>query len=216
MPGHGRRLLVVEDEALTAGLMAEVLRAHGFAVEIAPDVVAALDAVEVFDPDAALIDVALGPGPSGLDLAFALSTQRPDIALVILSRHSDLRALGGEPTGIPEHCAFLQKGLISDSEYLLGKLESVLRGRVSDARDAIAAESPLATLTTRQLETLRLMSLGYTNEHIAECAGVSVSTVERRVMEVFRALGLTGRQNLNPRVEAVRIFGAASGLPERP
>jgi hypothetical protein len=34
-------------------------------------------------------------------------------------------------------------------------------------------------------------------------------------MQVFRALGLDSRGNINPRVEAARIFIAASSLPER-
>ena len=64
-----RRLLVVEDDALTASLLAETLVSQGFEVVTAHDVVEALRAVDIFDPDAALIDIALGEGPNGIDLA---------------------------------------------------------------------------------------------------------------------------------------------------
>ena len=62
MPGMGRRLLVVEDEPLTASLLAEALRAHNFEVATAADVLAAQKAVKEFDPDAALIDISLEIG----------------------------------------------------------------------------------------------------------------------------------------------------------
>lgn len=214
--GTARRLLVVEDEALTAGLLSEVLVRHGFVVDVAADVVEARRAVERFDPDAALIDISLGAGPTGLDLAFVLSRQRPDVAILILTRHADLRALGYDPADLPETCGFLRKDRISDTEYLVEQLELVLRERTSDLCRDLAEPGLLGALSSREVETLRLMALGYTNEHIASVTGASVSTVERWVMGVFRALQIDTRGAVNPRVEAVRIFVAASGLPQRP
>ena len=82
-------------------------------------------------------------------------------------------------------------------------------------RHDLAETSPLARLTPRQLEVLRLMSMGYTNEFIAQYTESSISSVERWVIQVFRALGLDGKGNINPRVEAVRFFIASSSLPER-
>lgn len=214
--GTARRLLVVEDEALTAGLLSEVLVRHGFVVDVAADVVEARRAVERFDPDAALIDISLGAGPTGLDLAFVLSRQRPDVAILILTRHADLRALGYDPADLPETCGFLRKDRISDTEYLVEQLELVLRERTSDLCRDLAEPGLLGALSSREVETLRLIALGYTNEHIASVTGASVSTVERWVMGVFRALQIDTRGAVNPRVEAVRIFVAASGLPQRP
>ncbi len=215
MPGKGRRLLVVEDEALTASLLAEALTAHGFAVQTAADVLEARRAVKDFDPDAALIDISLGVGPSGLDLAHALSKQRPDIALLILTKHADPRTSGENAPSVPEKCGFLRKDKIRDTEYLLEQLEAVLADSASDVRHDLAERSPLSALTPRQLEVLRLMAMGYTNEFIAQYTQSSVSSVERWVMQIFRALDVNTNVNVNPRVEAVRIFGMASGLPER-
>ena len=215
MPGMGRRLLVVEDEPLTASLLAEALRAHNFEVATAADVLAAQKAVKEFDPDAALIDISLGVGPSGLDLAHALSKQRPDIALLILTKHADPRTSGENAPDVPEGCGFLRKDRIRDADYLLEQLESVLADNAAQVRHDLAETSPLAALTPRQLEVLRLMAMGYTNEFIAQYTGSSLSSVERWVIQVFRALGLQANGNVNPRVEAVRIFGMTSGLPDR-
>lgn len=196
-----------------ASLLAEALIVHGFEVRIAADALEARRAVKEFDPDAALIDIALGVGPSGLDLAHALSQQRPEIALLILTKHADARAAGaGE---VPKGCGFLRKDKVRDTEYLLAQLESVLSDQADQVRDDLNAVNPLAALSPRQLEVLRLMAMGYTNEFIAQCTDASLSSVERWVMQVFRALGLDTRGNTNPRVEAVRIFIASSSLPDR-
>jgi DNA-binding NarL/FixJ family response regulator len=171
--------------------------------------------VQDFDPDGALIDISLGDGPSGLDLAHVLSRQRPDIALLILTKHADSRSAGVTQGEVPENCGFLRKDKVRDSEYLLGKLESVLADNPDSVRDDQDSDNPLSALSERQLHVLRLMAMGYTNEFIAESTNASISSVERWVIQVFRALGLNSRGPINPRVEAVRIFISCSTLPER-
>lgn len=74
---------------------------------------------------------------------------------------------------------------------------------------------PLAGMSARHLEVLRLMATGYTNDHIARITGAAVSTVERWTAEIFRHLGIETRGIVNPRVEAVRAFIAVAGVPQR-
>jgi len=104
---------------------------------------------------------------------------------------------------------------VRDTEYLLTQLESVLTDRAYQVRDDLDDANPLSKLNPRQLEVLRLMAMGYTNEFIAQYTESCLSSVERWVMQVFRALGLDSRGTLNPRVEAVRIFIASSSMPDR-
>lgn len=66
-PGH-LRILVVDDNEDTAGLIAEVLRAWGQTVRVAHDGPAALTVVESFTPDIALLDIGL-PTMDGYELA---------------------------------------------------------------------------------------------------------------------------------------------------
>lgn len=73
-------MLIVEDEPLMGSLLADALMAHKFEVQIAANVKEAREAVSSFDPDGILLDISLGDGPSGLDLAHVLAAQRPDIA----------------------------------------------------------------------------------------------------------------------------------------
>lgn len=216
MTDKGRRLLIVEDEPLMGSLLAETLIAQQFEVRNALNVVEARAAVSLFDPDAILLDISLGEGPSGLDLAHVLSVQRPDIALIFLTRHPDPQAAGVDITELPPGCGFLRKDKVRDTEYLLASINAVMADNPRAARHDLDGEKPLNALGTRHVNILRLMALGYTNEHIGHLNGVSQSTVERWTGEIFRDLGINTTGKVNPRVEAVRRFIAAAGIPERP
>lgn len=212
---ENRRLLVVEDESLMASLLSQVLGAAGFAVETASDVLQARAAVRTFDPDAVLLDISLGDGPSGLDLAHVLHAQRPDIAIIVLTKYPDARVAGPNADELPPHCGFLRKDRVKDTAYLLEAIDAVLADRPRDARHDLDPAKPLAQLSPKHLEVLRLMATGYTNDFIAQAKGASQSTVERWTAEIFRALGIDTRGAVNPRVEAVRQFIAAAGVPDR-
>ena len=210
-----RRLLVVEDDVMMASLLARVLTEEGFDPRIAADVEEARKLVDEFDPDCALIDLSLGSGPSGADLATVLHHQRPDIALILLTRYPDLRSAGLGDYEVPPNCGFLRKDKVSDPQFLVAAIERVLRDHAAEVRDDTDPERPLGNLTQQQMDILRLMALGYTNDVIAEVKGSSRSSVERWVAGILQSMDIDGRGRLNPRVEAVRRYIAVVGVPER-
>lgn len=214
-PFH-RRLLVVEDEPLTSSLLLKVLTGEGFNVASASTVVDARALVSTFDPDCALIDISLGTGPSGVDLAHMLSRERPDIALLFLTRHPDLRTAGLSAEDVPPHCGFVRKDLIDDPGHLVEAIEQVLRDQPRAVRHDTDPFRPLGNLSEQQLDVLRLVSMGYTNEAIGRMRGVGPSTVERWVAGILKALGIDSRGDVNPRVEATRRYVAVAGIPSRP
>jgi DNA-binding NarL/FixJ family response regulator len=210
-----RRLLVVEDEPLTAALLTRLLTDAGFSVEAVPDVIAARQAVKEIDPDVAVIDISLGAGPTGADLAYALSQERPDIALLFLTRHPDLRTAGLSESEIPPNAGFVRKDLVDDPDYLINAIEQVLRDQPREVRHDTDPARPMGDLTEHQLEVLRLMALGYTNESIAKMKDAGRSTVERWVAGILKVMEIDPRGEVNPRVEAVRRYVAVAGIPER-
>lgn len=196
-------------------LLADALVAHNFEVRNASNVKQARSLVQSFDPDGVLLDISLGDGPSGLDLAHVLAVQRPDIALVFLTRHPDPRTAGMELADLPAGCGFLRKDRVRDTEYLLESINAVMTDRPRDARHDLDEATPLGALSAKHVEILRLLASGYTNEYIAQLKGVAQSTVERWTVEIFRDLDIPTKGDLNPRVEAVRKFVMAAGMPER-
>jgi DNA-binding NarL/FixJ family response regulator len=216
MPGQGRRVLVVEDESLMSSLLAEVLTSAGFDVDVASNVLDARESVRAFDPDVALLDISLGEGPTGLDLAHVLHASRPDIALVFLTKHPDRRTAGLDGTDVPPGCGFLRKDMVTDTAYLLEAIEAVLAEQPGKVRHDLAPDRPLAELTTKQIDVLHMAAQGLTNAAIARERGVSERSVEMLMHSVFHTLGIPTSGDVNPRVEAIRRYIDAAGMPGRP
>jgi CheY-like chemotaxis protein len=84
-----RRILVVDDDRDTIEVVADTLRFHGHEVATAHDGRAALAAVDAFEPEVVLLDLAM-PIMDGFDLARRLRAERPRLVLVALSGYDDL------------------------------------------------------------------------------------------------------------------------------
>jgi DNA-binding NarL/FixJ family response regulator len=216
MPGRGRRVLVVEDEQLMSSLLSDVLVAAGFEVEVANNVLDAREAVRAFDPDLALLDISLGGGPSGLDLAIVLHASRPDIALIFLTKHPDRRTAGLDGADVPPGAGFLRKDMVTDTAYLFEAIESVLAEQSGKVRHDLAPDRPLAQLTAKQVDVLHMAAQGLTNAAIARERHVSERSVEMLLHSVFQTLGIATHGDVNPRVEAIRHYIDAAGMPARP
>ena len=210
-----RRILAVDDEPMVAALLASVLTSAGFATVVAADAVEMNHQIDAFDPDAVLLDISLGDGPSGLDLGHALSVRRPDIALLFLSRYPDPRLAGGASERVPAGSGYLHKDRIEDVCSLIDSIEAVLQGHPEHASHSFAGDEGLASLTPKHAGVLKLLALGYTNEYIARAKKVTLGTVERWNNEIFEALAIAKDADTNRRVEAVRRYIAAVGLPPK-
>jgi DNA-binding NarL/FixJ family response regulator len=211
-----RRLLIVEDDSFVAALLAEILQRDGFDVRIAPDVLTARRLVDEFDPDIALLDIGLGAGPTGLDLAHYLDRSHPDIALLFLTRHPDRRSAGLAAADVPARAGFLRKDMVGDADALAEAIAAVVRDDPRSHRHDLDTDRPLDRLTARQIEVLRLASLGLTNSAIAVERGTTERAVELLLQAALKALDVPEDPRVNRRVEGVRRYVAAVGLPDRP
>lgn len=206
-----RQFLIVEDDPLVGGLLADSLGNRGFHTLHVASAVQAKRALRTIDPDVALIDIDLGVGPSGLELLEYFDHSRPEIALVVLSQRASLADVGTLPDGV----AFLRKSKVSDADYLVEVIEQTLRGSGTQLRHG-EADGGVAALTKMQREVLRLIAMGYSNTQIGQLRGTTTSGAEQSVGAVFKALGLSESDPTAPRVEAARRYIQAEGLPERP
>lgn len=214
MGPSSRNLLLVEDEPMVSSLLASALEEAGFTVETAASALEANKIAEKFDPDVAVLDINLGRGASGVELAFILERKFPGIALLLLTKHPDLRTAGYRLEDLPFGCGFIRKDLISDSSVVVEAIEQVIRNTTGFRQDSDPAR-PLGELTSNQIEVLRLVSQGYTNQAIAEQRHTSVRAVEQVLKSIYGNLGIDVEGELNPRVEAVRQFINAAGTPDR-
>lgn len=210
MAETARTVLVVEDDALLRDLIARALEGAAFVVETAASAADAKRAFGRLDPDAAVLDIELGPGPNGFDLAEVMREQSPHMAIVFLTNLPDPRFAARDPRGLPAGVAYLRKSQLSDVATLIETLDDTMRGSVVPRHD-LDPERPLAHLTRKQLEILRLIASGMTNGQIAAERGVTVKAVEDTVGRVCAALGLDASADLNLRVSAARRYLEITG-----
>ena len=210
-----RRLLLVEDEMLMSALLADSLKNANFAVETAADAAAARKAIKTFDPDIMLIDIFLGSGPNGIQLANAVSQTNPEIGLLILTKYQDSLSSAHDLGQLPENCGFLRKDMVSDTSYLVSAIEAVLSDRAAEVRQDMAIGKGVADLNEKQTQVLRLLAEGFTNAEIASRTELSVKSVERYLAQIFDHLEIRGEDGVNQRVEAARRYYLAAGIPER-
>ena len=209
-----RRVLIVEDERFTRSALVEVLGHAGFSVADAHNAVTAKRAIDQFDPDAMIVDIELGEGPSGLDLITAVQKTHRHIAIVLLSNYvptvADMETL--------RRVAYLSKRDSADVEKLLAALEDVLHDVDPADKYPVTQPSRLAGLTRNQMEILRMLASGATNHDIATQREVSVRAVEKALERLYTALDLPRDGRTNRRFLAAAMYsntvGKRSGLGE--
>lgn len=202
-----RRVLVVEDDALTRGLVADYLTHAGFEIAQAATASQAVRLVREWDPDALVVDLGLGDGPGGGEVLVAVEHIAPWIAVIVLTNSPTPALAGVRPDAIPARAAYLHKRSVMGGSLLLETLESVLADE-PPRRDDLDSDDPLAQLSADQLEVLRLVAQGLSNAEIGARRGTSAHAVEQVFQRVIRTLGIERDSSVNPRVAATRIYYA--------
>lgn len=201
--GLGRKIVVVDDEPMLRGLISDRLKAHGFESWPAGDAYEARQLVTKHDPDAMVVDLDLGPGPTGMELIVSMAALNPNLGFVLLSNFTptqwELQSTG--------HLMFVRKSEVREFTHLLFALESVLRDVHADGVPVASnAATALSALTKKQLKLLELMTRGLSNPEIAAELGISVGGVEQTSKRMYAALGLQRSDGKNRRVQAVQMF----------
>ena len=210
------RVVIAEDSVLLREGLAHVLADAGIAVVAAvPDAEALLRAVDEHRPDLCIVDIRMPPTHTdeGVRAALVLRAQHPEVAILLLSQYveeryaTDLIARGAERIG------YLLKDRVADVADFVAAVR-----RVADGGTALDPEvvsqllvrsrrgDPLAELTPREADVLRLMAEGRSNSGIAQALVVTEGAVEKHVRSIFGKLGLPPAEQDHRRVLAVLRF----------
>lgn len=207
-----RRVLLVEDEDLLRSLVGAELERRGFRVASAGSAAAAIELAASFDPDALVMDVDLGRGPTGFDVATVIAERSPGIGVVFLTNLAAPEVAQVRPRDLPPGWAFLRKTAVHDPDTIIAALNAVLDDHGSRVafRHDLSRRDPLTGLSHSQVEMLALIAGGLTNQQIAERRGSSLRAVERLINRTFTALNLDDKTG-NARVMATRAYLEARG-----
>ena len=198
-----RRLLAERDEVEVVGTAHDLESVLAEGRRLAPDVI--------------LMDVKMPPTHTmeGIEAAHAIKAERPEIGVVMLSQHDDEEYVWALLERGVAGYGYLHKIRVGDLDQVVRAMREVAAGgsvldpRIVEtllARRSRKPGSPLAELTAAELDVLRLMAQGKSNQAIASALFVSLGTVEKRIATVFAKLGLHQEPELNRRVAAVLIY----------
>jgi DNA-binding NarL/FixJ family response regulator len=204
---YKRMVTIVEDNDLLRSLLATALENAGFAVTTAANASDAQRVIDSIDPDAVVLDIDLGDGNNGLDIADSLARRAGEVAVVFLTALSDPRFIGRDIKSVYPQAAYLNKHLLSDTNVLVDALETVLNDRdVTNFRHDRLPSRPLANLSNLQIQVLRLIAEGRTNQQIASIRGRSLAATESAVKRTLKAIGVDVTEDINARVVAARTY----------
>jgi DNA-binding NarL/FixJ family response regulator len=157
----------------------------------------ALQLAESLLPDVLLLDMEM-PDLKGVEVAQKLREMGSPVRILALSAYDDrqyiLELLANGAAGylvkeeVPETIIEAVRGVAR------GEQGWVSRRVASQMADWIHAEEPgKMGLTTREMDVLRLVVAGKTNQEIGIALGISEKTVEKHLEGVFSKLGVASR-----------------------
>jgi len=201
------RVLIVEDETFSQTMLSMSVQALGFeVVGVCATAAEALGFAQQRTMEVALLDLDLGPGPSGIDIAYALREAIPHLGVVFLTSFSDPRLKDPGERALPVGSRFMVKSRLKDAEDLRHVL---LDARHSPLRN-VRIDMDATNLTAMQVEVLRLIAAGESNAQIAKRQGVSEKAIERTAQRISETLGLTDSTG-NRRVLLSRAYAQLTG-----
>ena len=205
------RVLLVEDDGFTRMLLCSQLREIGH--DVVADVATAADGIAVLkicQPDLAILDLDLGPGPTGVDLAYAIRKAMPRVGILMLSTYVDIRLIG-DFRPLPAGAVFMVKRSLTDTAALDSAMTmAVLREPV---RPADPGALGMPRLRDGQLEIMRLIAYGYTNAEIARKRSLEEASVAKAITRLLQQLGLTVTPERNVRVLITQAYFALLSGP---
>ena len=203
-PEHrARRVVVADDDAFTASLVADGLRSASFEVRVASTALEAWAIVSSWDPHALVTDLNFEAKASGAELLRRVEQKFPWIGLVVLTSHMSPELAVEDGGGIPTGAVYLVKSHLRGIEMLEDAVERSIAGL--PAPPAVP-DSETRVITSAQAEVLRMLASGASTKALAEHRGTTVRAVETMLARLYGALGLGDDEKSNPRIAAVKMW----------
>lgn len=158
-----------------------------------------LDFLEKVVPQVVLLDIDM-PKMNGLEVLQKIKEKKIEVKVIILTVHNEIEYLiKAVNIGIDGYMikdsesSELRKAIfhvIDGETYIQPSLIPLLKSRILERdKDEIKIEK----LTKRELEILKLLSIGLYNKEIGEKLNISERTVKNHVSNIFRKIDVTDR-----------------------
>jgi len=207
------KLLIVENDKLLLTLMSNALHSHGYGiVGTAVDAKTALDYATKIKPDVAILDIALGNGPSGIDLANKLRAQYPRLGIIFCTSFSDPR-FSKSPTRLLSTSAYLAKQGVTKLDHLIQKIDESL-SLAQDPEPKVKEKFMSmhhSHITSNDIELLEFIALGLSNKQIAMEKKVTTKSCENAISRLAKKLKIPSTPETNQRVLLAKEYRRLAG-----
>jgi DNA-binding NarL/FixJ family response regulator len=210
------RVVIAEDAVLLREGLSRLLTDAGLHVAgTAGDPARLLQQVRTQQPDVVLADIRMPPTQTteGLQAARQIRQQWPGTAVLVLSQHVETEHLFELLADDPRGVGYVLKDRVADVTQFTDAIRRVAAGESVIDPDVVARlvarprrDSPLQTLTERELAVLAMMAEGRSNRAIASQLYMSPKTVETHVGNMFAKLSLEPAADDHRRVLAVLTY----------
>lgn len=152
-----------------------------------------LDMVNTLQPDVLLLDMEM-PGMKGVTVAQQLQNSQSKVRVLALSAYDDQQYIKGLLAS--GAAGYLMKE--EASEAIIEAVQGVARGEEGWLSRRVAAKlsswaQQQRNLTPREMDVLRLVVGGQTNQEIGFKLGISEKTVEKHLDSIFTKLDVSSR-----------------------
>ena len=194
-------VMITDDHSMIREGLKQLLELEGDfkVVAEACDGVECLNKLETVTPYVLLLDINM-PNMNGLEVLQKMKEKRMKIKVLVLTIHSEveylLKAVDIGVNGYllkDSESAELKKAIlavVNGDNYIQPSLIPVLNSKMIDRdKDVMKIES----LTRRELEVLKNLSIGMYNKEIAEKLDISERTVKNHISNIFKKIEVTDR-----------------------
>jgi DNA-binding NarL/FixJ family response regulator len=210
------RVVIADDSRLLREGIASFVRGEG--IDVVAEASTAdelLEAVDLHEPDVAIVDIRMPPTQTdeGIQAAHEIRRRHPGIGVVLLSHHVEVGVATQVLAEEPRRLGYLLKDRVTDPADFAGSLRRVAGGGtaldpqiVSGLLANPAENGPLASLSPREREVLELVAEGRSNRAIGERLAITQSAVQKHVSTIFNKLGLPAGEDDDRRILAVLAY----------
>jgi DNA-binding NarL/FixJ family response regulator len=199
------KVLLADDHSIVRAGLRRIVEESGD-MEVIAEAADGRDAirqVEKKKPDVVVVDISM-PGLDGLEVISRLNAGQPNLPVLVLTMHEEgqyvVRAIEAGAMGYitkqsaPEQLVNAIRKVLEGGRYLTDEATEALALRIARGSQG---QTPLDSLSMREMQVLRRLALGNTNREIATTYGISIKTVDTYRSRLLKKLNLRNNAELS-------------------
>lgn len=195
------RVMITDDHSMIREGLKQLLELDGEfeVIEEACDGIECIKKLKKITPDVLLLDINM-PNMNGLEVLEKIKELKIKVKVLVLTVHNEveylLRTVDIGVNGYllkDSESAELKKAILSvvnGEDYIQPSLIPILNAKMIDRNKD---NEKIEKLTKRELQVLKLLSIGKLNRHIAEELEISERTVKNHVSNIFKKIDVKDR-----------------------